>query len=99
MESMEDDENRSPDAEDLEMAAKYRARSHQRDPIVKIEGAATSDAPFYSMEPAPRSELSGDANASNLPPGQAQGNQGYVDSDLLRDLFGETDEDDEQWKD
>ncbi|KAK4632569.1 hypothetical protein CLAFUR0_03263 [Fulvia fulva] len=70
MESMENDDNRSPDAEDLEMAAKYRARSHQRDPIVKIEGATTSDAPFYSMEPAPS-----DPNG-NLPSGQAHGNQG-----------------------
>ena len=99
MESMEDDENRSPDAEDLEMATKYRARSHQHDPIVKIEGSATSDAPLYSMEAAPRSDLNGnegpgarDGRPLNLPSGQPQGNPGYVDSDLLRYLFGEADE-------
>ncbi|EME48069.1 hypothetical protein DOTSEDRAFT_51318 [Dothistroma septosporum NZE10] len=84
MESMEDDENRSPDAEDLEMAAKYRARSHQQESFIKIEGVATSDAPLYSMAAAPRSDLNGNemrrvrnAGIVDLPSGKAQSNQGH----------------------
>lgn len=43
VESMEDDENRSPDVEDLEMAAQYRSRQHQQKTIVKIEGSSAGD--------------------------------------------------------
>lgn len=44
VESMEDDENRSPDADDLETASQYRSRQHQQKTTVKVEGSFAGDA-------------------------------------------------------
>lgn len=43
VESMEDDENRSPDADDVDVAAQYRSRQHRQETIVKIEGFVAGD--------------------------------------------------------
>lgn len=43
VESMEDDENLSPDADDLETATQYRSRKHQQETVVKIEGSVAGD--------------------------------------------------------
>lgn len=43
IESMEDDEDRSPDADDMEMANQYRSRKHTQQTIVKIEGSGAGD--------------------------------------------------------
>ncbi|KXT14137.1 hypothetical protein AC579_83 [Pseudocercospora musae] len=45
MESLEDDENRSPDADDLEMAAHYRSRNHLHGSFVKTEGSPVEEIP------------------------------------------------------
>ncbi|KAK4505657.1 hypothetical protein PRZ48_003622 [Zasmidium cellare] len=56
MESMEDDENRSPDAEDMEMAAHYRSRHHREESFFKTEGSVASDMP-YAMDGPPPSDI------------------------------------------
>jgi hypothetical protein len=48
MESLEEDENRSPDEDDAEAAARYRSR-HSQQPFVKIEGAAHDTAPMSDI--------------------------------------------------
>ncbi|KJX99233.1 hypothetical protein TI39_contig368g00002 [Zymoseptoria brevis] len=48
MESLEDDENRSPDGEDMDAAARYRSRRSQQ-PFVKIEGAEIDTAPMSDI--------------------------------------------------
>jgi hypothetical protein len=48
MESLEDDENRSPDGEDQETLARYRSR-HSHQPFVKIEGAEHDTAPMSDI--------------------------------------------------
>lgn len=77
MESLEDDENRSPDADDLEVAAHYRSRNYRQESFVKIEGSVAGDLP-YAIDGLPRSDF--DAKS-----------QGYVDNELLQELFGELD--------
>jgi hypothetical protein len=73
----DDDENRSPDAEDLEVAAQYHARGLRGQPVIKSEG---DDAGFQGIYP------------SDALPGEMdlQDNQGYVDHDqaLFQELFG-----------
>jgi hypothetical protein len=48
MESLEDDENRSPDGEDGETLARYHSR-HSHQPFVKIEGAEHDTAPMSDI--------------------------------------------------
>lgn len=43
IESMEDDENRSPDADDMEVASRYRSRQHRKETVVKTEGSVAGD--------------------------------------------------------
>ncbi|CAK3801885.1 CENP-A multicopy suppressor 2 [Lecanosticta acicola] len=86
MESMEEDMNRSPDAEDLEMARQYRSRSHPQQPFVKTEGSIAADTLYLAN--VPPSELNvqleepGDMgrlpqkSIINLPPGRRDGSQG-----------------------
>ncbi|KAF2161331.1 hypothetical protein M409DRAFT_69920 [Zasmidium cellare ATCC 36951] len=72
MESLEDDENRSPDADDMEVAAHYRSRHHRQEAFFKTEGSVAGDLP-YSMDGLPQSDIDAkshgqtpqpDANAS-----------------------------------
>lgn len=78
MESLEVDENRSPDAEDLEAAAHWRSRNYRQEPFVKTEGSVAGGLP-YAMGGLPHSDF--DAR-----------NYGYVDNELLQELFGECDD-------
>lgn len=100
MESLEEDENRSPDAQDMEMAQQYRSRGHQHQTFVKTEGSVAGDTPYLAN--APPSELNvqleqpGDMDRLpqksiiNLPPGRRDGSQGYVETDeIFKELFGE----------
>lgn len=100
MESLEEDENRSPDAQDMEMAQQYRSRGYQHQTFVKTEGSVAGDTPYLAN--APPSELNvqleqpGDMDRLpqksiiNLPPGRRDGSQGYVETDeIFKELFGE----------
>ena len=105
IDSLEDDEDRLPDAQDYAVAAQYRPRGRQSHPIVKIEGSAFAPAPPPYPSDALQSEMNieletpGDMNQLprkmllDLLPPRREGSQGYVCSDksddLLRDLFGE----------
>ena len=103
IESFENDEDRSPDAQDYEMASHYRPRGQQSHPIVKIEDSAAARLPM-SGSGAPSSQMNiemetpGDMNQLphkilvNLPPGhpsRREGSQGYVPSNSDEDLFRE----------
>lgn len=100
--SLENDEDRSPDAEDYEMAAQYRRRGRQSHPVVKIEGSAPPTAPPTYPSDAPPSEMNieletpGDMNQLprkmllDLPLPRRDGSQGYVySSDDDDELFRE----------
>lgn len=99
----EDDEDRSPDAQDLEVAAQYHARRGQSQTFIKSEGAYTGAFPYQSdaIESDMNVELEtpGDMGQLphkmliNMPPGRyRQPSQGYVtlDDDLFEELFGDT---------
>lgn len=51
MESMEDESNRSPDADDMALAARYRPRKRQQGSFVKTEGSPIDDAQSISAAP------------------------------------------------
>ncbi|KAK5119084.1 hypothetical protein LTR62_000295 [Meristemomyces frigidus] len=87
----DDDEDRSPTAEDLEMAAKYHARDSTKQTFIKSEGgelgaANPSQAPMSDM--IMNLETPGDMDQLpqrmliNMPPRGRQSSQGYVDSEL-----------------
>ena len=103
--SLENDEDRSPDPQDYEMAAQYRARGRRSHTVVKTERSASS-RPLPPMYPSDalnsdmniEMEIPGDMNQLphkmllNLPPGRREQSQGYVSTDndeLFRELFGE----------
>lgn len=54
--NFDDDENRSPDAQDLEVAAQYQQRGQQSLPFIKTERSASSRPPAYPSS-APPSEM------------------------------------------
>lgn len=88
MDSLENEEDRSPDAEDLEMAAQYRSRSYPRGPIVKTEGSPVDDLPTaYLMS----SEVHGDLpiDVHPLPDNMEPQRYDAYDDSLLDELFGE----------
>jgi hypothetical protein len=76
----DDDENRSPDAEDLEVAAAYHARTSRGQPFIKSEADETAFDSMYQSD-----ALMSDGNVHV----GLEGNQGYVDSDqaLFQELF------------
>ena len=53
----EEDENRSPDAEDLEVASQFRPRNHRQSPFVKIEGWTATDVPPYPSDAPSANEM------------------------------------------
>lgn len=102
MDGFDDDENRSPDAQDLEVAAQYRARRQQSQPFIKSEDDTTGtstypgDVPHSDMNV--QQETPGDMGQLphkmllNFPPGShCQDIQGYVEpnEDLFVELFGD----------
>lgn len=102
MPDFEDDENRSPDAQDLEDAAQYQARRQQSQSLVPGERYDT-DMPSYPSGAANNGmsvnlEIPGDMEQLpnkmllNMPPVRIrQESQGYVESndDLFAELFGD----------
>ena len=99
---LENNEDRSPDAYDYEMAAQYHARGQPSQPIIKTEEATDGETSTYPTA-APASvmniELEIPGNMDHLPqkmrldipPSRLAATQGYVADDiLLRELFGGT---------
>lgn len=100
MESMEEEEDRSPDAQDYQAAAQYRPRTKRSRTFIKTEesGDAISVNDTVPMKRIGFAmELPGDMNRLpekmllNVPPRRRDGSQGYVntDDDILRELFGD----------
>jgi len=106
VDDFDDDENRTPDAQDLEVAAQYNARSRQYHSFIKHEGDEYGVQLPYSIEVPPSEmnvelEVPGDMTQLphkmllNLPPERyRERSQGYVDSrpDLPDELFGDASE-------
>ena len=96
IDTMENDEDRSPDAQDYEVAAQYKARNgrQQSQPLVKIEGseAARPMPPLFdeSTQMGNGSMSFHDAGDPTMTQGFGEGSQGYVSSDeIFRELFGD----------
>ena len=101
MESMEDEDDRSPTGQDDEMAAHHRSRSTQSQTFIKTENSGDAMSLNGATAPWKRigfaTELPGDMDQLpqkmmlNLPPGRRDGSQGYVNTedDVLRELFGD----------
>ena len=84
----DDDEDRSPDAQDMEVAAQYQARRQQT-----LETEATPSEMNVEMETPGDMDQLPHKMLLNLPPGRPRGvSQGYVDSadDIFDELFGDT---------
>lgn len=90
IDSLERDEDRSPDAQDYEVATQYRPRKQQSRPIIKTEKVGGSPAPPpYPSDPAPfdlniqfetpgdMTELAQKMLRNSVPP-RREGSQGYV---------------------
>jgi hypothetical protein len=93
LDDFDDDENRSPDAQDLEVAAQYQTRSQQPHTFIKSEGMETDSLPPSEMRVS--METPGDMSQLpqkmllNLPRPQREKSQGYVatNPDLFDELF------------
>ena len=95
-ETLENDEDRSPDAQDYEMASQYNARSgrQQSQPVIKIEGSET----VRPMPPLFNESIQlnhggmsfDDSGDYSMSQGAVDGSQGYVSTDdVFRELFGD----------
>lgn len=96
VDTLENEEDRSPDAQDYEMVSQYKARNgrEQSQPIVKIEGseAARPMPPLFDerAQMGDRSMSFNDAGDFSMPRGGDDGDQGYVSTDdIFRELFGD----------
>jgi hypothetical protein len=89
LEGIENDEDRSPDAQDYAVAAQYRARTKASHPIVKLESDVDGFLPTFDGNAA-LSEQNVDLFQS-MQQGGGDNVQGYVgtDEDLFRQLFGD----------
>lgn len=97
VDTLENDEDRSPDAQDYEMASQYNARNKraQSQPTVKIEGseAARPMPPLFNEGSQMGNDRMSYDSTGDYPMSQggADGSQGYVVStdDIFRELFGD----------
>lgn len=95
-ETLENDEDRSPDAQDYEMATQYKSRNgrQQSQPLVKIEGseAARPMPPLFDGNMQRDDRATSIDNTADLASsrGAVEGSQGYVSTDdIFRELFGD----------
>lgn len=91
--TMENDEDRSPDAQDYEMAAQYKARNdrQQSHPMVKVEGSENARPMPPLIDGSGQNGMSFDSTGDfSMPQGVREGSQGYVSTDdIFRELFGD----------
>lgn len=91
--TMENDEDRSPDAQNYEMATQYKARNdrQQSQPIVKIEGSENARPMPPLFDGSGQNGMSFDSTGDfSMPQSAREGSQGYVSTDdIFRELFGD----------
>lgn len=95
-ETLENEEDRSPDAQDYELAAQFKARNgrQQSQPLIKTEGLETARPmpPLFdeNAQAANRHMSFNDADNIAMSREDREGSQGYVATDdIFRELFGD----------